>query len=158
MNVTTLKRNIKLLAEVLASHIYGFHGKGLEVFTGSLAVHDDFVNAWAMSLSQHARMLPFLSTAPKNSPESRLMEGLEKAMEAYTTSLRKDPFTAPSPVHFYRVSNVKMSAFRVKPVAFDVVLSLLLVVYFAALFFGLQGFGPGCEKLRSLFAKKAKRN
>lgn len=151
VNLTVLKRNIKFLAEVLAAHVYGFHGKGLEVFTGSLRINDDFVAAWQSSLTQHARMQPFLSAASPSSPEGQLIEGLEKAMEAYTQSVRKETFPVNSPIQFYGVSEVKMSAFKVKPAIFELILSAGIVVYLTALFFTLQGAGPGMEKMMSLF-------
>jgi len=153
VNVTTLKRNIKFLAEVLASHIYGFHGQNLEVFTGSLDVNDDFVSAWQRSLSQHPRMQPFLST-PKNVP-APIVDGLEKVMEAYTTSVSKDTFTLSGPAKFYGVGEVRMSAFKVKPATFDLALTVAILIYFAVLFFALQGFGPGIEKLKGLFSSKS---
>ena len=150
VNLAILKRNIKFLAEVLASHIYGFHGKDLEVFTGSLSINSAFVEAWQSSLTQHARMQPFLSEAP----EGQLISGLEKALQSFTSSLRKETFTVNSPIQFYGVSEVKMSAFKVKPATFELMLSAAIVVYLTALFFALQGAGPGMEQLTSIFVSK----
>jgi hypothetical protein len=156
VNMTTLKRNIKFLAEVLASHIYGFHGKGLEVFTGSLSVNDDFVSAWQNSLSRHGRMQQFLflNSATKTSPEGQLIDGLEKVMEAYTSSLRKETFTVASNVKFYSVADVRMSAYKVKPMTFDLAMTGAILIYFAILFFSLNGYKDGMEKLASLRGKR----
>merc|ERR1712072_693854 len=154
INMTTLKRNTKFVAEVLATHIYGFHGKSLEVFSGSLNVNDEFVSAWQSALSQHARMQPFLSTASKSSPQGRLVDGLEKALDTYTSSLRKETFTPTSSMRIYSVTDVQMSAYKVKPATFDLMLSVAILVYFAGLFFALQGVGPGMAAIKNFLSAK----
>jgi hypothetical protein len=153
VNMKSLKRNIKFLAEVLGTHMYGLHGKGLEIFTGSHGISDDFVSAWQETLSQQPRVQPFL-TSSKASQAGQLIAGLENVLSTYTSSVQKDTFSPNSGLRFYGVTNVRMSVFNVKPAMFDLGLFAAIVVYFFLLFFTLHGPAAGIDVLKSVFASK----
>ena len=72
-------RNIQFIAESLAKYIYGFSGKELQVFEGSLAVNKHFVESWVEIVAEKQRVQPYL---PK---KSVILASLGEVLNAYIT-------------------------------------------------------------------------
>ncbi|KAJ0083646.1 hypothetical protein Patl1_30363 [Pistacia atlantica] len=67
VNEASIIRSVKLVAESLARHIYGFQGKNIKIFAdnSSLAVNPSYIRSWLDLVSRTPRVAPFLS---KNDP------------------------------------------------------------------------------------------
>jgi len=132
VDLNSLERNVKFISEVLAKHIYGFHGKDLEIFTGSYAVNKQFIEAWVQTLNQYPRVGPYLT---KKDP---IVEGFKTALNETTGEIVLQTFDYDNTIKFFESQKTQMSAYKVKPVTFDIYLSLIIAVYLLSLYFVLK--------------------
>lgn len=65
-------------------------------------------------------------------------------------------FVDDSDVKFYDTNQVQIVAFKAKPITFDLVFSVMILGYFAALLVGLLGFSQVIVELKGLFASGSK--
>ena len=167
MDLPTLYRNIKFVAEVIARHVYELPaGESLNVFKDSLALNEQFIKAWHGVIAQvclmpertrlrvfcpqEDRMQVVLTGSNKDPKSVKLILGLERALSEYTEAVRPEVFTVDSPMKFYDVSRVKMAAYKVKPVTFDLVFAVLIIMYLVGLLVLLQGFGPAIAEIKGM--------
>ena len=80
VNVSTLTRNIRFVAESLAKYIYGLHERDVEVFGGSLGLSNHFVSSWLQALTDNPRAEMF-------GIDSNLLGGLERVHYPYHSLL-----------------------------------------------------------------------
>eukprot|EP00475_Leptophrys_vorax_P043289 TRINITY_DN8281_c0_g1_i1.p1 TRINITY_DN8281_c0_g1~~TRINITY_DN8281_c0_g1_i1.p1 ORF type:complete len:607 (+),score=168.47 TRINITY_DN8281_c0_g1_i1:169-1821(+) len=141
VDVVALERNIKFVAEVLASYIYhsssGSEAESsssfLEVTSGPRGVSPTFVNAWLEFLSSQPRVAPFLDR------KSRVIEEIEKVIDKYASDSIVSVAPLPTNFKFY-VSNkaslsTELSVYKVKPFTFDILLSISVMLYLAIYYF-----------------------
>lgn len=154
VDLPTLHRNIKFVAEVIARRVYQLPAaESMSVFRDSLALNEPFVEAWHSAIAKEDRMQMLLSGTNKDPKSNKLVHSLERALSEYTGSVRPEVFTVDSPIKFYDVSTVQMAAYKVKPVTFDLVFSLLIIVYLLGLLVLLQGWGPAMAEIKGMFTK-----
>merc|ERR1712166_90278 len=151
VDLPTLYRNIKFVAEVIARHVYELPaGESLNVFKDSLALNEQFIKAWHGVIAQEDRMQVVLTGSNKDPKSVKLILGLERALSEYTEAVRPEVFTVDSPMKFYDVSRVKMAAYKVKPVTFDLVFAVLIIMYLVGVLVLLQGFGPAIAEIKGV--------
>jgi len=151
VNLAILERNIKFIAESLAKHVYGHNEKEFEVFAGSLAVNSHFIKSWMDALTSFPRFAPLI---PLDSP---LLIGLQKVLEDYTGAVTNQTFPLESEYTFYGTTKASLSAYRVKPYAFDIILSFLVAIYLSLLYVTLKGPTEAIRSVKKLFAKSDKK-
>lgn len=136
--MTLLETNVKFIAESLARHIYD--QADIEVFAGDWSVNSIFMKSWLEAITMKPRSPSFLSS------NSLLLEGIAtvttfiyklmdfQVLEAYAGDVVNHTFVADSDILFYSSTTASMSIFRVKPIIFDIMLSLVTTFYIAFLF------------------------
>eukprot|EP00455_Lapot_gusevi_P005476 TRINITY_DN1233_c0_g1_i1.p1 TRINITY_DN1233_c0_g1~~TRINITY_DN1233_c0_g1_i1.p1 ORF type:complete len:207 (-),score=72.42 TRINITY_DN1233_c0_g1_i1:104-724(-) len=127
-----LARNIKFVAESLAKHIYGYPNRSLEVVSGSNSVNMEVVSAWHKFLTSQSRA-EFLFHK-----KSDLLVQLEKTLSSHTSNVVKTSFSVTTDYKFYRHPAQRISAYQVKPLWFDVVVSLFIGLYFLIFYLAIQ--------------------
>jgi len=145
------KKNIKFIGESLAKHIYGLSGKELEVFTESLKPNSGFISSWLTTVANVPRAIPFI---PKNSP---LMSGVTKVLSNYVTDVTNQTFVLESDYTFYEPIKVTMSAYKVKPAMFDVMLAGIVASYLSLLYLVLKGPTEAYHQIRKLISRSDKK-
>lgn len=133
-----LARNIHILAEALARHIYNLTSQGnVQLFNEALDVQTDLVSAWLDHLTSTSRAAQLL---PK---DSSLLSTLEETMSRYLKDVKRSVLKTdkrdPEFV-FYDGAEYKMSAFSVKPAVFDLFLAVAIGGYLALVYFLVQYF------------------
>uniref|UniRef100_A0A7S2X6B7 Nicalin n=1 Tax=Lotharella oceanica TaxID=641309 RepID=A0A7S2X6B7_9EUKA len=149
VNTKVLARNIKFVMESLARFIYGHPGQYMDIASHSHAVNQAFVNSWMNFLGEHPRALPFLT------PQSPISRELEKTLKAHTSDVSRHSFNFESVYKFYKSStyNTTITAFKVKPISFDIFLAVAIVAYLLLLHFFLQYGGSLKELMKALKPK-----
>jgi len=104
----------------------------LEIFTGSYAVNKQFIEAWIQTLNQYPRVAPYLI---KKDP---IVEGFKTALNETTGEITVQVFDYDNTFKFFETQKTQMSAYKVKPITFDVYLSLLITIYLLSLYFALK--------------------
>lgn len=126
-----LARNVKIIAEGLARHIYNIS----EVDSGSPSfpflntdgynVHQDFLEIWLEFLTSYARSPQLLNS------KHPVVIGLEQALTRYThevTAMTHQPESGQEFVA-YDITKSKIIAYRVKPAIFDLFLAFGIALY-----------------------------
>jgi hypothetical protein len=137
LNQTLLERNIKMIAESLAKFIYESKNKDVEIFSGSLALNDQFIRSLVETFSQYSRSIPFTTS------ESAIVDALWKTLQQVTSSINEQIFELSPSVgyKFYGNAKATLNFFKVKPFTFDLLLIVPIALYLAALQFGLRKAG-----------------
>lgn len=147
INEDSLVRNIHIIAETLARHMYNLTSQGnVQLFTEALAVQKDLVSAWLDYITSQSRAAQLL---PK---DASLISTLEETLSRYLKDVKRfivntdkrDPEFV-----FYDGTEYRMNAFSVKPAVFDLFLALAIGGYLTALYFAVQNF----HILLALFVK-----
>ncbi|KAL4227382.1 hypothetical protein ACF0H5_012824 [Mactra antiquata] len=138
VNEDSLVRNIRIVAETLARHVYNLSSQGnMQLFTDTLDVQKDLVSAWLDHITSQPRAAQLL---PK---DASLLSTLEETMSRYLKDVKR--FTVKTDKRdpefiFYDGSEYNMSAFSVKPAVFDLFLAIAIGGYLAAIYFFVQNF------------------
>ncbi|RUS85048.1 hypothetical protein EGW08_007185 [Elysia chlorotica] len=133
-----ISRNTHLLAEALARQIYNLTSQGtFQMFTDTLSVEDNVVEAWLNYLANEPRAAQVLKS------DSEVVLTLEQTMGQYLKDVRKTLLKAdkrdPEFV-FYTGAEYQMNAYNVKPAVFDLFLALCIAGYLALAYFFAQNF------------------
>lgn len=136
-----LARNVKVICEGLARHIYNLTGKGypkdIEIFSGELAVSENYLQAWTSELSSQPRAQQLISKDSKliSSLEETLSRDLSEVRRVLARADKKDPEFL-----FYDVFEAKFSVYSVKPALFDLFLAVWIVAYLAVIYLFIEKF------------------
>ncbi|XP_025835580.1 nicalin-1-like [Agrilus planipennis] len=119
-----------MVAEALAKHIYNF-SEG-SIFKGSLGVQKSHLEAWISYLSSQPRS-PQLLCNKDNILVNSLQEAFNRFLREIKVSTvqpdKRDPdFT------FYDVTKGMMNIYSVKPAVFDLVLTIVIVLYLSIVY------------------------
>ncbi|THU46202.1 hypothetical protein C4D60_Mb09t02470 [Musa balbisiana] len=127
---TAIHRSIKLVAESLVRHIYGYEGKNIQIFAdnSSLAVNPSYVKSWLDLLSRTPRVAPFLS---KNDP---IISALKKELSDHTDEVHLQHESIDGMFNFYDSTQATLNIYQVASVTFDLLLLLALGSYLILLF------------------------
>ncbi|KAI3871958.1 hypothetical protein MKX03_016731 [Papaver bracteatum] len=153
VNPAAVVRSVKLVAESLARHIYGYQGKNIQIFKdgSSLAVNPSYVTSWLDLLSRTPRVAPFL---PKNDP---FILALKKELEDHTAEVNVQHELLDGIFTFYDSTKSQLNIYQVASVTFDLLLSLVLGSYLILLFCFLVITTRGLDDLIGLFRRPPSR-
>ncbi|KAJ6395482.1 hypothetical protein OIU77_020684 [Salix suchowensis] len=153
VNEDAIVRSIKLVAESIARHVYGYQGKNIQIFADdtSLAVNAPYIRSWLDILSQTPRVAPFLS---KNDP---FVMALKKELQAHTHEVNVQHEVLDEMFTIYDLTKAKLNIYQVASVTFDLLLLLVLGSYLITLFTFLVITTRGLDDLISLFRRPPSR-
>ncbi|KAK4773615.1 hypothetical protein SAY87_028634 [Trapa incisa] len=152
VNENSVARIVKLVAESLGRHIYGYQGKNIEIFDdgSSLAINPSYIGSWLDLLSQTPRVAPFLS---KNDP---FVMALKKELTDHTDEVIVQTEVLDGMFTFYDSTKAILNVYQVASVTFDLLLLLVLGSYLIVLFSFLVIVTRGLN-LISLFRRPSSR-
>ncbi|KAK4791076.1 hypothetical protein SAY86_031489 [Trapa natans] len=153
VNENSVARAVKLVAESLARHIYGYQGKNIEIFAdgSSLAINPSYIGSWLNLLSQTPRVAPFLL---KNDP---FVLALKKELTDHTDEVIMQTEVLEGMFTFYDSTKATLNVYQVASVTFDLLLLLVLGSYLIVLFSFLVIVTRGLDDLISLFRRPSSR-
>ncbi|XP_071168410.1 BOS complex subunit ncln-like [Mytilus edulis] len=138
VEVSKLTRNIQILAEALAKHVYNLTSQGnLRLFSEGLEVQKDLVSAWLTQLTAKSRATQLLHK------DHHLLSTLEETMNRYLKDVKRSTLKADKrdpEFIFYDGSQYVMSAYNVKPAIFDLFLAAGIVAYLGIVYLVVQNF------------------
>lgn len=138
VEVSKLTRNIQILAEALAKHVYNLTSQGnLRLFSEGLEVQTDLVSAWLNQLTAKSRATQLLHK------DHHLLSTLEETMNRYLKDVKRSTLKADKrdpEFIFYDGSQYVMSAYNVKPAIFDLFLAAGIVAYLGMVYLVVQNF------------------
>uniref|UniRef100_A0A182M8Z5 Nicalin n=1 Tax=Anopheles culicifacies TaxID=139723 RepID=A0A182M8Z5_9DIPT len=123
-----LERNVKIIAEALASHIYNVpaeDGAAGEIFTGSMAISREQIKPWL-----HIR-----STQQNND----LKYAFEKYLRNVKVTYEKPDAREPD-FMLYDDRDALLNIYNVKPAVFDLFLTFMIAAYLTAVYFAIFHF------------------
>ncbi|XP_076069366.1 BOS complex subunit NCLN [Oratosquilla oratoria] len=136
VDVASLTANTQIVSQALLKHIYNASVEDL--LDNGLAVKEENIRSWLELVSSQPRS-PQLLSGKSNPFVGNLHHVLSRfTSEAKVTHIRadkRDPEWA-----FYDVTKAVMSAYSVKPAAFDFVLTLAIIAYLGVIYAFLQYF------------------
>ncbi|XP_074579609.1 uncharacterized protein LOC141836099 [Curcuma longa] len=153
---TAIQKSIKLVAESLGRHIYGYQGRNVQIFAdnSSLALNPFYVKSWLDLLSQTPRVAPFLS---KN---DAIVSALKKELADHTDEVNVYHETIDGMFTFYDSTRSTLSIYQVTSVGFDFVMlaiiALYLIVLFTVLVIATRGFDELLLMIRRPPTRKSK--
>ncbi|XP_058870176.1 BOS complex subunit ncln isoform X4 [Acipenser ruthenus] len=158
VDVQTLSRNTKIIAEALARVIYNLTGNGapedLQIFTEQMVQEEQLSSVldWLTSQPRAAQLVD------KESPvvgtlEYYLSRYLKDVKRHYVKADKRDPEFV-----FYDQLKQVMNAYRVKPAIFDLLLALCIAVYLGVMYLAIQNFWLLYSVVRKVTQPKAKQH
>jgi hypothetical protein len=128
LDLNRLRTNIQFIAEVLVKQIYQISVVNASVISFSQSVNEHFVESWIDFLGREPRTVTYIA---KDQPA---IAKIEEALTLYTSDAKRTVFSADNMYQFYQAPIVsELSVYRVKPVFFDIFLSLAVVAYLIVL-------------------------
>ncbi|XP_015924730.1 BOS complex subunit ncln isoform X2 [Parasteatoda tepidariorum] len=142
VDVDKLARNVKVIAEALARHMYNISGDVLStaIFSEGLLVQKDYLKAWIDLLSSQPRSAQLLASGHSKQP---LLSSLEQAMSRYLKDVKHSIFKPDKrepELTFYEPAVAIMNAYRVKPAVFDLFLALIIASYLGVVYLLITNF------------------
>ncbi|XP_041465827.1 nicalin-1-like [Lytechinus variegatus] len=148
-----LARNVKIIAETLAHHIFGIGSSDMEVFVDGYDVNKDSIDSWIKYLSSEPRSAQLLT---KDQP---LLQTLQSALSRHLKDVKRLTIKAdkrePEYV-FYDGLKFTVHAYNVKPAVFDLFLAAGIASYLGLIYLTVQNFSMLKDTVRSYVAKKPK--
>lgn len=141
LQMESLSRNVKVLVEGLARHIFNLSGKSygehFEIFNGEVSPDIDHMEAWLSHLSSEPRSQQLITKDHRllTAFEETLNSHLKEVKKITTRAEKKDPEFV-----FYDVYNAKMSVYSVKPALFDLFLAAGVVSYLGLVYLVIENF------------------
>nr|XP_054756701.1 BOS complex subunit ncln-like [Lytechinus pictus] len=148
-----LARNVKIIAETLAHHIFGIGSSDMEVFVDGYDVNKDSIDAWIKYLSSEPRSAQLLT---KDQP---LLQTLHSALSRHLKDVKRITIKADKrePEYaFYDGLKFTVHAYNVKPAVFDLFLAAGIASYLGLIYLTVQNFSMLKDTVRSYVAKKPK--
>ncbi|WOL11230.1 nicalin-like [Canna indica] len=148
-----IHRSIKLVAESLARHIYGYEGKNINIFAdnSSLGINPSYVNSWLDLLSRTPRVAAFLS---KNDP---IISALKKELSDHTDEVHVQHEIMDGMFSFYDSTRATMNIYQVASVTFDLLLLVAVGSYLIFLFSFLVIITRGLDDLIHMLRRPPQR-
>ncbi|KAK8947949.1 hypothetical protein KSP40_PGU002297 [Platanthera guangdongensis] len=153
VDVNAVNRNVKLVAESLAKHIYGQQNRNIEIFAenSSLAINPSYVTLWLDLLSRTPRVAPFLQ---KTDP---FISALKKELSDHTVDVHWHHESLDGMFTFYDSTTATLNIYQVTSVTFDLLLLLVLGSYLILLFCFLVITTRGVDDLINMFRRPPSR-
>ncbi|XP_054707763.1 BOS complex subunit ncln-like [Uloborus diversus] len=142
VNVEKLARNVKIIAEALARHMYNISGETLNtgIFSEGLSIQKEYLQAWIDQLSSQPRSAQTLVSGTTKHP---LISSLEQAMMRYLKDVKFSIFRPDKrepELMFYEPVSTMMNAYRVKPAIFDLFLAMVIGSYLGIVYLLITNF------------------
>jgi len=139
VNADLVSTNIKLISEALACALFDYEASACQgnMFQADTVSRDN-VDKWSEYMSQAPRFAGLLtSNKANNDPQNKVVSTMFEALKTYTHSVRvlnhKRDKREPE-FNFYDLSATTMSAHKVKPAVFDLLLSMVIGGYLFAIY------------------------
>jgi len=149
-----LQRNIKFVAEVICKQLYG--NQDWDVIKDALGVNPHFVDSWLDFLGSQPRATQYLSQ------NDDVMTHVDRVLRQSTQpdGVKKMTFVLDNGFKFYKATAEEMSAYKVKPITFDIFLAIAIVVYLGLfhLWLQLQDEPLSVQSVLNAFSMKKKRS
>jgi len=129
----TLEQNLKVIATALGGLLYGEENPVPKGITEEGLFPSQAVREWSSTLAATPRPT---TTIGEN---TEFLDSLQEVLGNYTTDVGRQSFSTTPPHVFYGSTKQTMTLFRVKPVVFDLLLSLILFVYLSVLYIIVKG-------------------
>lgn len=136
-----LKRNIKVIGEGIARHIFNLTGKGfsnrVEVFSGDLQIDEDHVDSWIEHISEEPRSQQLITK------DHKLLTAFEETLNRYLSDVRRIASKADKKdpeFLFYDVYDGKLNVYSVKPALFDLFLAVGIASYLGIVYIFFENF------------------
>lgn len=139
--------SVKVVAESLARHIYGWRGGEIFADGSSMAVNPAYVRAWLDFLAETPRVAPYLS---KN---SSIVSALYTELSERTTDVTVSWADLDESFAFYDSVRAELSIQEVAGVTFDILVMLAVAAYLGALFLILLGVTKGLDDIFDILRK-----
>lgn len=142
VDINKLSRNVKIIAEALARHMYNITGddSGPEIFTKGLDIQKEYLTAWMDHLTSQARSAQLLVSGSSKHP---LVATLEQALSRYLKEVKLSVFRPDKrepELLFYEPVLAQMNAYRVKPAVFDLFLAVIIGTYLGLVYLMITNF------------------
>ncbi|GIY95408.1 nicalin-1 [Caerostris extrusa] len=142
VNVDKLARNVRVIAEALARHMYNISGETLKsgIFSEGLVIQKDYIRAWIDQLSSQPRSAQMFLTGSSKHP---LILTMEQAMNRYLKDVKYSIFKPDKrepELMFYEPITTVMNAYRVKPAIFDLFLAAFIAAYLGIVYLFITNF------------------
>lgn len=142
VNVDKLARNVKIIAESLARHMYNLSGESFHtgIFSEGLSIRKEYLQAWIDQLSSQPRSAQILVSG---TPKHPLISSLEQAMMRYLKDVKYSIFRPDKrepELMFYEPVSTQMNAYRVKPAIFDLFLAMVIGSYLGVIYLLITNF------------------
>ncbi|GFT29932.1 nicalin-1 [Nephila pilipes] len=142
VNVDKLARNVRVIAEALARHMYNISGEALKtgIFSEGLHIQKDYLKAWIDELSSQPRSAQMLlSKSTKHSLILTMEQTLSRYLKDVKYSIFKPDKRQPE-LMFYEPISTVMNAYRVKPAIFDLFLAMFIAAYLGIVYLLITNF------------------
>lgn len=139
----------KIVAEALARHIFGLHGRPIDIFAegSSLMVSREFVGHWISFLSRSHRVAPFLS---QNDP---VIVALQKELATHAEGVEAKLTKLDPMFVFYNTEKALLSIHQVASVTFDLIVLLAVGAYLSVLYVSLHIITKGLDDFIGVFRR-----
>ncbi|XP_033101240.1 nicalin-1-like [Anneissia japonica] len=158
LDTAVLARNVKIIAEGLARHLYGLSSsssnKSLEVFTDLLAVNEPFLKSWVTYLSSQSRAAQLMTK--DCSVVTTLEESMKKIFNNEVSKITIKADKREPEFIYYDGMTMKMNAYNVKPAVFDLFLAAAIACYIGIVYFIIQNFPVLFSFMKEYSSVKAK--
>ncbi|GFR17934.1 nicalin-1, partial [Trichonephila clavata] len=158
VNVDKLARNVRVIAEALARHMYNISGEALKsgIFSEGLHIQKDYLKAWIDELSSEPRSAQMLLSRSTKHP---LILTMEQALSRYLKDVKYSIFKPDKrepELMFYEPVSTVMNAYRVKPAIFDLFLAMFIAAYLGLVYLLITNFYR-LERFMKSFSMPVKR-
>jgi hypothetical protein len=148
LNQTAVVANIAFLAEALFKHAFGFHGKAIRIFEGSLAVDDGAVAEWLRVFASGSRVEFVLDKSRGN---NAALDLIRDRLADYTEQFANRTYPLRDGLSFRDCPRgATLQASLTRSAFFHVALVLGALVYLAAVFAGLEYLAKGRVDVQAL--------
>jgi len=149
VNVEKVQENLHVITESLFKYIYRLETQEIDLFGSKNAqeVQKAFLESWLSYLNSISRSV--------TEPNEKLVGALEKEIDRWCDEQAKRVFKIDfNGASFYEQQIKKMEIFKTKPPLFDMILSLIILVYVGAVYVFLVGIPTATANFYSLLGKK----
>jgi len=153
VNSSQLVNTIRFIAESLCKQVYSLGGQhsnhpNTNIIAQSQGVNSHFVDAWLEFIGRQARSIGHVNK------QSEIIIQVERLFNSVLTDAKKISFPLDVGYKFYTSTTEQMSAFRVKPISFDLMLSVCIVFYLCILHVAIQA-PTSIEQFKQIFTLKS---
>mmetsp|Transcript_52649 Transcript_52649/g.132426 ORF Transcript_52649/g.132426 Transcript_52649/m.132426 type:complete len:554 (-) Transcript_52649:13-1674(-) len=149
IHLPTLKRNLNVVAQGVVAMLYELDD-ATAVFEGSLSFREDVMQSWLQALTSHSRFAPFLQEDVEEG--ALLISTMEEHMAGLLSDVSQHTFDVEAAETFFTPYVSVVTIQSAKPVAFDLLFTLITLIYLALLWTGLSGLAEARYVISQIIA------